>query len=149
MWVSFLSIFGLGFLYFISAIPVAAGAGVPLGAALVLAWLGYSSGALVMVLLGAPLRLWLLKKFHLSWTPDPQKLFWKIWNRYGLIGLGLMAPVTMGPQLAALFLLTLGQAPKKIVLSLSLGALPWALGFAGVIKFGLHAVQLHAPSSLL
>jgi hypothetical protein len=149
MFLSLLSIFGLGFLYFISAIPVAAAAGLPLGVALVVAWLGYSSGALVVLLLGTPFRLWLVKKFHLSWTPDPKKLFWKIWNRYGLLGLGLIAPVTMGPQLAALFLLTLGEGPKKIILSLSLGALPWAFGFAGVIKFGLHAVQPHALFSLL
>ncbi|MFZ4116508.1 MAG: hypothetical protein ACOYK6_07285 [Chthoniobacterales bacterium] len=135
-----LTAFSLGLLYFISAIPAATMAGAPLWAATLLAWFGYSSGALIIILFGAPLRAWLLKKMNLSLQPDHNKIFWRIWNQYGVIGVGLIAPVTIGPEVAALLLLALGEVPKKIVGSIALGALPWALGFAVVIRLGLHLI---------
>lgn len=138
MTVALFSALGLGFLYFISAIPIAIAAGAPLEAAAGLAWLGYSIGALIIVLLGVPMRAWIAKRLHFSLEPHSQKIHWKIWNRCGLLGTALLAPVTIGPQLAALFLLALGVAPKKIMTAISLGALPWALGFVVAIKLGWH-----------
>lgn len=138
MTVALFSAFGLGFLYFISAIPVAIAAGAPAEAAAGLAWLGYSMGALVIVFLGVPMRAWIATRLHFSFEPHPQKIYWKIWNRCGLFGTALLAPVTLGPQLAALFLLALGLAPKKIVTAISLGALPWVLGFVVALKLGWH-----------
>ena len=138
MLLALLTAFSLGFFYFISAIPVAVVAGAPLWAAAVMAWFGYSAGGALMIVLGAPLRAWLLKKMNLSLEPNPQKFFWKIWQRYGLWGVGLIAPVTIGPQVAALLLLALGEAPKKILGSIAFGALPWTVGFVVAIKFGFH-----------
>ena len=132
--------FSLGFLYFISAIPVAVLAGAPLWAAAVMAWLGYGAGGAIMIVLGAPLRAWVLKKMNLSLEPDLGKIFWRIWKQYGVIGVGLIAPVTIGPQVAALLLLALGESPKKILGSIVLGVLPWALGFTIAIKLGFHVI---------
>lgn len=147
MWL-FLSVFGLGFLYFITAIPVAVAAGVSLSLAAGLAWFGYCGGTVLVTLLGVPLRTWIMKKMKLSLAPHSlissksdsrtKKFFWKAWDRYGLLGTALIAPVTVGPQIATLLLLALGQSPQKIILFISLGALPWVAFFVGMIKFGFH-----------
>ena len=132
---AFLS-FGLGFLYFIAAIPAGAAAGLPLPVTVVLAWLGYSAGALLVALAGAPLREWLMRRFRVP-PRDPKKRFWRIWDRAGLIGLGLVAPVTIGPQAGALLALAAGSAPWRVTASLSLGVLPWCGLFAVLTHYGI------------
>jgi hypothetical protein len=132
---------GLGFLYFVAAIPAGVAAGSPVVLAALAAWLGYSLGGGVILLTGAPLRDLIMRKLKVNPHPDPTKLFWRIWERFGLWGLGLIAPVTIGPQATALIGLSLGETPRRIQLALSLGVLPWVIGFAVVAGLGVHALR--------
>jgi predicted branched-subunit amino acid permease len=136
-----LTAFGLGFLYFISAIPAGVAAHAPVAAAAVAAWLGYSVGGLVILLAGAPLRGWIATKLKINPTPDPSKLFWRVWHRFGLWGLGLIAPVTIGPQATAVIALALGESPRRIQLAISLGVAPWAIAFGILTALGVHALR--------
>lgn len=133
--------FGLGFLYFISAIPAGVAAHAPVWAAAAAAWLGYSAGGLVVLLAGAPLRAWITGKLKIDPTPDPSKLFWRVWHRFGLWGLGLIAPVTVGPQATAAIALALGERPLRIQLAISLGTLPWVVAFWVLTALGAHALK--------
>lgn len=137
----FLTALGLGFLYFISAIPAGVAAGTAVAAAALAAWIGYSLGGGVVLLAGTPLRNWITRKLKVDPRPDPSKLFWRIWERFGLWGLGLIAPVTIGPQATALICLSLGETPRRIQLAISLGVLPWAIGFAVVTDCGAHVLR--------
>lgn len=130
---------GLGFLYFVAAIPAGVAAGSPVLLAALAAWLGYSLGGGVVLLTGAPLRDWLTRKLKVNPHPDPSKLFWRIWERFGLWGLGLIAPITIGPQATVLICLSLGETPRRIQMAISLGALPWVIGFGMVAALGAHA----------
>jgi len=136
-----LTAFGLGFLYFISAIPAGVAAHAAVAAAAVAAWLGYSVGGLVILLAGAPLRGWIATKLKINPTPDPSKLFWRVWHRFGLWGLGLIAPVTIGPQATAVIALALGESPRRIQLAISLGVAPWAIAFGILTALGVHALR--------
>ena len=136
-----LTAFGLGFLYFISAIPAGVAAHAPVAAAAVAAWLGYSVGGLVILLAGAPLRGWIARKLKINPTPDPSKFFWRVWHRFGLWGLGLIAPVTIGPQATAVIALALGESPRRIQLAISLGVAPWAIAFGILTTLGVHALR--------
>ena len=138
MLAGFLTSFGLGFVYFISAIPAGVSAHAPLWAAAIAASLGYSFGGIVVLLAGVPLRSWILSKLKIDPTPDPTKLFWRIWARFGLLGLGLIAPVTIGPQATAAVALALGESPARIQLAISLGILPWTFLFALLTSLGSH-----------
>ena len=133
--------FGLGFLYFIAAIPAGVAAGSPVMLAAVVAWIGYSVGGLVVIVSGAPLRNWITRKLKVDPRPDPSKLFWRIWERFGLWGLGLIAPATIGPQATALVCLSLGETPRRIQLAISLGVLPWVIGFAVVADLGARTLR--------
>lgn len=136
-----LTAFGLGFLYFIGAVPAGVAAHAPVWVAVGAAWLGYSAGGLVVLAAGAPLRTWITRKLKINPTPDPTKLFWRIWHRFGIWGLGLIAPVTIGPQATAALCLALGEPPPRIQLAISLGITPWALVFGILTAAGLSVLK--------
>lgn len=137
----FLTALGLGFLYFVAAIPAGVAAGSSLVLAALAAWLGYSLGGGVVLLAGTPLRGWITRKLKVDPRPDPSKLFWRIWERFGIWGLGLIAPVTIGPQAMALVCLSLGETPRRVQLAISLGVLPWGIGFAVMTGCGLRVLH--------
>jgi hypothetical protein len=133
--------FGLGFLYFISAIPAGVAAHASVWLAATAAWLGYSAGGLVVLVAGAPLRTWITRKMKIDLKPDPTKLFWRIWHRFGLWGLGFVAPVTVGPQVTAVIALALGESPRRIQLAISLGVLPWVVVLGFISFFGSRLLR--------
>jgi hypothetical protein len=96
---------------------------------------------LVILMAGAPLRGWITRKLKINPTPDPTKLFWRVWHRFGLWGLGLIAPVTIGPQATAVIALALGESPRRIQLAISLGVAPWAIAFGMLTALGVHALR--------
>ncbi len=59
-----------------------------------------------------------------------------MWERGGLIGLCLVAPVTVGPQATAVIALAAGEKPRRIVASVAIGILPWCVLFAVLTAFG-------------
>ena len=133
--------FGLGFLYFLGAIPAAAAARLPLWLAAVLAWAGYSAGAWVVLLAGAPLRDWLVRKLKIPVKRDASKLIWRVWERWGLAGLGLLAPVTIGPQAGSVLALAVGERAIRVFVALSLGVVPWCILFACLVGFGVKIAR--------
>ena len=123
---------GLGFLYFIAAIPAGVAAGASPWSAATGAWIGYSAGAAVVAFGGKPLRDWLAaRRKRPAKTPA-----WieGVWNRFGIAGLGLLAPVTVGPQAAALLAIAFGTDALRSTLAMSLGVLPWCAGFAWMVQ---------------
>jgi Putative small multi-drug export protein len=136
-----LSTFGLAFFYFIAAIPAGVALNLsPLVAALT-AWASYSAGVALVILVGAPVRNWLMKRFNISTERDPHKLIWRIWDRYGLIGLSLLAPVTVGAQIGALLGLSLGVKPRALFIGLSLGVIVWCVAIMLAVLLGLNVIQ--------
>ena len=135
-----MTVFGLGVAYFIAAIPAGVAMHLPPSVAAVSAWAGYTAIAAAMLLLGTPARLWLQKRFKISSEPDERKVFWRVWSRWGLPGLALLAPVTCGPYIAALIALMLGERPRRVILWVAFGAIPWCILFAVLAAAGWHAV---------
>jgi len=132
-----LTVIGLGVVYFVAAIPAGIGLHLsPLMAAFC-AWIGYVGIAAAMLVVGEPARRWMERRFKISATPNPEKLFWRVWLRWGLPGLSLLAPVTCGPYFAALIALTLGEKPKRLMLWIAFGAVPWCVILAVLTVSGV------------
>jgi len=129
--------FGLGFIYFIAAIPAGTASGAAVWLAALAAWLGYTAGGLIVLLAGVPLRDWVVRKLKVPVQRDPSKLVWRVWDRWGMAGLGLLAPVTIGPQASAVLALAIGERTLRILAALSLGVVPWCVVFAVLTSFGV------------
>ena len=135
------TVFGFGFMYFVGAVPAGVALKMNPAFAAFVAWVGYSCGSWIVLLVGTPLQKWATQRVKLLREPrDDSKLFWKVWNRFGLPGLGLIAPVTIGPQGGSLVALALGEKPLWVGFWFSVGLIPWAIGFALVAAFGKQLV---------
>lgn len=132
---------GLGFVYFVATIPAGMAMGLPWPLAAFCGWAGYSLGSVVVVVLGEPLRRWLARRFHFLPDRSRHAAFWKVWDRYGLPGMGLLAPVTIGPQGSTLVGLALGVPPRRLCLAVSLGVVPWCIGIGLVSAAGFRLVE--------
>jgi len=65
---------------------------------------------------------------------------YKIWNKYGVIGLGLLSPLLFGAPLGAAVGIALGAGKKPLILWMSIGILCWSVcltlvGFTGLLAF--------------
>jgi hypothetical protein len=129
--------FGLGMVYFIAAVPAGVAAGASAWLAGLAAGSGYVAGGAVVLLAGAPLRGWLVRKLKIPVERDPSKLVWRIWEWGGLMGLCLLAPVTIGPQATAVIALALGERTPRIVAAIALGVAPWCAVFAVLTAWGV------------
>ena len=145
------AIFGWAFFSFWSAIPagIALQVAPPIVAMTVV--LSYASGVLLVVLAGVPLRQRIQKRFlkgdtDLTITDAAEHrnraIRWaqQAWARFGLVGLALLAPMTLGSQLGALVGLAFGAHPVRLVIAMTLGAALWAGVITSAIVTGLMVV---------
>lgn len=127
---------GLGALYFVTAPAAGIALGLDWRVAALLAWAGYSVAGVIVAAIGAPARDFLARKFKKLPDLSRHKAFRLVWNKGGLLGLGLISPVTIGPKGAALVGLAAGEKPVPLVASIIAGALPWAIGLSWVSNCG-------------
>jgi hypothetical protein len=93
---------------------------------------GYALSVAAITMMGAPLRDHLLSR--LGWVPDCTGRVGRITQRYGVIGLALIAPVLTGAVVGAALGLTLRIAPTRLAAGMIAGAALWsALLTLGVV----------------
>jgi uncharacterized membrane protein len=135
------SVFALAFVSFWTSIP----AGFALGLAPIVvaatAWLSYSAGVALVVVAGQPIRKWIASRLGNKVAANPDSTIRRVWERYGLVGFALLAPMTTGAQIGALLALSLGVPPRRILLAMSIGAALWAVLITGGIALGVTGAQ--------
>lgn len=131
------SVFALAFFSFWPAIP----AGLALGLAppLVIATttLSYVCGVALVLLPGERLRAWVLRRFNRQAVDAPPGVLGRVWARWGVIGLGLLGPMTVGAQLGAGLGLALRAKPRVLFVWMALGALAWSTLLTLAVTLGV------------
>lgn len=85
---------------------------------------GAIAGAIVICFAGEKIRMFLLK-LKQGQKKKKETLIQKIWLKYGIIGLGLLAPILTGTAFGAVIGITFGAPKAKMILWLSVGAIIW------------------------
>ena len=122
-------------------------AAIPMGTALKLhplingiaSALGAIIGAVLVIVLGDRLRNWLLKRRGREKGQEKNGRIYRIWEKYGVIGLGMLSPLLTGAPLGAAIGISLGASPGRLIFWMSIGIVIWTivltiistLGFAG------------------
>lgn len=123
-------------------------AAVPLGMAMGLAapivWAATLAGALLgiagVVLAGDSLRAWLVSRVGRGRTREGGRAR-RLWDRYGVIGWGLVAPLLLGAPLAAAVGVALGADRRRLILWLGAGAALWTTALTVAVALGVDALR--------
>ena len=134
-----LSVAAIGVVELWAAVP----AGIAMGLPASLVWAATLCGALlgivVVVLAGDRLRTWLVDRFGHGGAREGGRLR-RLWDRYGVIGWGLLAPLLLGAPLAAAVGVALGAERGRLVLWLGAGAALWTTALTVAVALGADAV---------
>jgi hypothetical protein len=136
------SVFALGAVELWAAIPAGLALDVSPVLVGVVAAAGAMLGVVVVVLLGERVRDRVVRRHGDGGQKGPQGLIRRIWDRYGVIGLGLVAPLLTGAPVAAALGLALGVPARRLLFWMSIGIALWStvLTLVGVLGIaGLEA----------
>lgn len=136
-----LSVFGIAFFSFWASIPLGIAQGLSPALVVLVAALSYACGVGIVLVAGQPVRDWILKRFGGKMSANPNSTIRRVWERYGLIGLALLAPITTGAQLGAVVGLSFNAPPRRLFVMMSLGGLLWGVIVAVLVSLGVAAVQ--------
>ncbi len=98
------------------------------------------SSALVTVL-GDNLRNRFLKWRYGDEKDLEKSRLYGIWNKYGVIGLGLTSPLLFGAPLGAAVGIALGADKNRLFLWMSIGIVLWSVGLTAAGVMGLLAFE--------
>lgn len=142
LWISFVTVLGVGVIELWLAIPT----GVALQLHPVLnglaSALGAIIGALLVIFLGDRLRNWILKKRGKAKGQEKRGWIYTVWDKYGVIGLGLLSPLITGAPLGAAIGISLGASPGRLLFWMALGIVVWSLILTTITTLGLTQLQV-------
>lgn len=139
--IKLLSVLGLGAIELWAAIPaglalhfhpVVVGATAAAGAVL---------GALVVTLLGERVRVWLVRRHDGKNKERQHGLIHRAWHRYGVAGLGLLAPLVTGAPLGVALGLALGAPAGRLLFWVSVGIVMWSIILTLIGALGLAGIE--------
>lgn len=127
MVIELLTVLGLGAVELWAAIPMGFALGLHPLLIVTTATLGATLGAVVVLVLGKNIRNTLSRLHHKEGKDEKQGYIYKIWMRFGVIGLGLLAPLLVGAPLGTAIGITLGAPAKRLILWIIVGIVFWVL----------------------
>jgi hypothetical protein len=136
--VQFLSVYLLGILELWIAIPAGIALKIPVIAVALVSGAGALTSGVIVFAVGAPRRNWLLR-MKTKKTGSLDSNIQKIWNEFGIAGLGLIAPFLTGVHLGTAIALALGCTWRITLLWMTIGALAWSfiIAYAAAAGFSL------------
>ncbi len=142
------TVFGLGALELWAAIPAGLALGLhPITTGIVSA-LGALTSGLVVALIGDRARAWLVARHGIPRDGRGHGTIRRVWERFGVVGLGLLAPLLVGAPLGTALGVAIGAPVRRLLLWVSVGIVLWSalLSAAAVLGLaGLEALRERAP----
>ena len=131
---------GLGIIELWAAIP--AGTALKLHPLLngIASAVGAIIGAVVAIFFGDRLRQWLLKKREKK--EKNKGRIYRIWEKYGVIGLGMLSPLLTGAPIGAAIGISWGASPKRLIIWMSIGIVIWTVILTAISTLGFAGFQM-------
>jgi len=134
-------VYALGIVELWAAIPAGVAMGLHPAATAAVATLGAMTGVLFVSYLGERVRSSLVNRYRTREKAKKTGRVWSIWQKYGVAGLGLLAPLLVGPLFGAVFGISLGVSRVRLILWMGVGVLMWSTIIAILSGLGLLGVE--------
>jgi hypothetical protein len=96
--------------------------------------------ALLVVLAGEKIRERIIR-WRYKGKEQKTGFFSRVWNKYGVVGLGLLSPLLFGAPLGAAVGVALGGGKWRLLLWMSIGIIIWAIVLTLVGVLGLGSIK--------
>ena len=133
------AVFGIALVELWAAVPAGLAMGLPAPLVWALTVCGALLGVLLVVLAGEPVRAWLVARFARGRVAEGGRVR-RVWERYGVVGWGLLAPLLLGAPLAAAVAVALGASRRRLLVWLGAGVVLWTTALTAAVALGLQAV---------
>lgn len=131
--------------FFWGGIPMGLAFRFSLPAAGIITIVGAELAVLLVLLLGAPIQAWATRRFP-GWIEKTREgRVGRVWQRFGMPGLGLISPVMPGAPQSVVIALALGAKPARIFFWVSVGLWLWGGLVMGGIALGITAATRMLP----
>ena len=131
-----LSTFALGALDLWVGIAGGLALGLPPLLSGIAATVGGLAGAVLVALAGERLQRWLYGRG--GWLSRRRKRIESVWERYGIYGVALQAPLITGAPLATLVALGLGAPARRLLFWMSVSLVIWGAALTGAVARGFE-----------
>ncbi|AUB55660.1 MULTISPECIES: small multi-drug export protein [Methanobacterium] len=102
---------------------------------------GAITAAIVVTILGDNLRTRLLKWRYGDENALQETRLYKVWNKYGVVGLGLLSPLIFGAPLGAAVGIGLGAQKNSLIIWMSIGIILWSIGLTVAGSTGILTLE--------
>ena len=108
---------------------------------------GALAGVVLVILLGERFRHWLAGRNSkddesINNKSTRRATIERIWERYGIVGLGLFAPLLTGAPLGAVLGIALGAPAGRLIAWMSVGIIIWSAILTTVAALGVAGIDL-------
>lgn len=137
------TIMSLGAVFFWGGFPAALAFKFHVLAAGLITAAGAETAVLLVLLLGKPIQEYMLRRFPAWMEKTRNGKAGAIFQKYGMPGLGLIAPVMPGAPQAALIGLALSARPRQILIWVSAGIVLWAVMVTIGLGLGVEFIRTY------
>jgi hypothetical protein len=136
-----LTVFVLAVIELWVAIPAGLALGIPPIVTGIVSIFGAVFGVLLVVMLGERLRTWLMQRYGGNSKDSQHSRIYRIWASYGVVGLGLLAPLFVGAPLGTVLGIIFDVPRRRLLFWIIVGIILWGAGLTLAGALGLVAIE--------
>jgi hypothetical protein len=140
--VNLITIYVTGFLELWLAVPLGFILKLPPSITAIISALGSVSSAVLVALAGDKLRNRYLRWRYGDYEKIKESRIYRVWNRYGVVGLGLLSPLFFGAPLGIALGIVMGADRNKLLSWMTIGIIIWSVGLTIAIFLGILTINL-------
>ena len=140
--IKFSVVIGLGVVELWAAAPAGLAMRIHPAAVFAAAAAGAITSGIAVILLGEGVREWIRRRRAAGAGGKQTGIAYRIWQRYGVIGWGLLAPLLTGSPLGAALGLALGAPARRLLFWIIVGSVLWSGVFTLIAVLGMRALKL-------
>ncbi|HIH44817.1 MAG TPA: small multi-drug export protein [Candidatus Methanoperedenaceae archaeon] len=136
-----LTVVVLGAIELWAAVPAGFALGLNPAVTAIAAAAGAMLGGLTVLVLGKRARDWLAPQQKTAVSGRRGRIY-RIWQGYGIVGLGLLAPLLTGVPLAVALGIALGAPAGRLFFWVAIGIMLWSTALTLAAALGLEGIRM-------